>query len=133
MGCRNVSKLYVPKGYDFSFFLESLSAWQSIIQHNKYKNNYDYNRSILLLNKTPHLANDFLALVESDKIASPVASLYYEFYEDETDLNQKLGSRENDIQCIVGWKGIPFGTSQSPELWDYADGADTMKFLTELN
>jgi hypothetical protein len=133
LGCRNVSKLYVPKGYDFSFFLENLSAYQSIIQHNKYKNNYDYHRAVLLLNKTPHLANDLLILVASEKIASPVASLYYEFYENAIELNQKLESRRSEIQCIVGWNGMPFGTTQSPELWDYADGVDTMKFLSELN
>ena len=133
LGCRNVSKLYVPKNYDFSFLLENLSAYQSIIQHNKYKNNYDYHRTVLLLNKTPHLANDFLMLVESEKIASPVASLYYEFYEDENELNGKLESHQENIQCIVGLKGIPYGTSQSPELWDYADGVDTMKFLSGLN
>ncbi|MFI5134620.1 MAG: acyl-CoA reductase [Chitinophagales bacterium] len=133
LGCRNVSKLMVPMDYDFNFFFQSLEKFSKLNEHNKYKNNYDYNRAIHLLNKTPHLANDFLILKEDVQVASPVAQLNYEFYADENDLNEKLKRDEEIIQCIVGKGFIPFGKSQSPELWDYADNVDTMKFLSELN
>jgi len=133
LGCRNVSKLMVPKNYDFTFFFQSLEKYSSLSQHNKYKNNYDYNRAILLVNKTPHFANEFLMIKEDIQVASPVALLHYEFYEDKNDLQAKLKRDEETIQCIIGKDFIPFGKSQSPELWDYADNVDTMKFLSELN
>ena len=133
LGCRNVSKLYLPEGYDPTAIYKTLSLYSDISYHNKYKNNFDYNCTILLMNKTPHFANEFLILQESEAIASRIATVHYEFYKSESDLNEKLSARKNDIQCIIGKKYIPFGQSQEPSLVDYADNIDTMKFLSELN
>jgi len=132
LGCRNVSKLLVPDEYVFDMLLESLSHFKKISDHNKYMNNYDYNRTLLLLNNTPHLANDFLMLKQDTQVASPVSVLHYEYYSGESELLQKLNRDEATIQLIAGKKFNAFGNSQSPELWDYADGADTIKFLEDL-
>jgi hypothetical protein len=132
LGCRNVSKLFVPEGYDPGFFLEAMSPFRYVIDHNKYKNNYDYNRTLLLMNNEPHLANDFLMLKQDGRIVSPVAMVHYEFYKNEMELKEKLVRDENNIQCIAGRGFIPFGQTQSPALGDYADHVDTMKFLVSL-
>ncbi len=132
LGCRNVSKLYVPQGFDPTTIYKGLEFFSDIIQHNKYKNNFDYNCTILLMNKTPHFANEFLILQEKQQIASRVATVHYEFYTSENDLKEKLISCENEIQCIVGKNYIPFGKSQEPTLFDYADNIDTLKFLSSM-
>jgi hypothetical protein len=132
LGCRNVSKLMVPEGYQFDFFFDAIDVYSKLNEHNKYKNNYDYNRAVLLLNKTPHLANDFIILKEDLQVASPVALVHYEYYKNEGDLKQKLERDASAIQCVIGKGFIPFGESQSPELWDYADRVDTLQFLTTL-
>jgi hypothetical protein len=139
LGCRNVSKLLVPKGYSFNFFFESIETFNPIINHNKYNNNYGYNRSIYLVGSEQHLDNNFLILKESDKLASPLAVLFYEYYND-LQAAQSLLERENEnIQCIVTTapvqaknQVVAFGQSQQPALWDYADGVDTMAFLVGL-
>lgn len=132
LGCRNVSKLMVPEGYTFDHFFRSIDSFKHVMNHNKYKNNYDYNRTLLLLNKTPHLANDFLMLCEDERIVSPVAIVYYEFYKEENELNEKISRESGNIQCIAGSHFIPFGKTQFPELGDYADRVDTMEFLMSL-
>ena len=137
LGCRNVSKLYVPKGYNFSTFFESIEEFKSIADHHKYNNNYDYNKSIFLVNLDKHLDNGFLLLKEDLRIASPLAVLYYEEYDDPGKSGQELLRNESLIQCIISNIELPlntlkFGESQRPGLWDYADGVDTMKFLQEL-
>jgi hypothetical protein len=133
MGCRNVSKLYIPAGFDPAEVLDGLEPFGAVMEHDKYRNNYDYHRSILLLNQDPHLASDFLMLLEKEAIASPMASLHYEFYEDKTDLQSKLNQHKNEIQVIASndekLGHVPLGKTQEPELWDYADGVDTMAFL----
>ncbi len=140
LGCRNVSKFYLPDGFDPTTIYKGLEFYSDIIQHNKYKNNFDYNCTILLMNKTPHFANEFLILQEKQQITSRVATIHYEFYSSEKDLQEKLKSSENEIQCIVGNplqiehnNFIPFGQSQEPTLNDYADNIDTMKFLSGLD
>ncbi|MFA6945533.1 MAG: acyl-CoA reductase [Pedobacter sp.] len=137
LGCRNVSKLYVPKGYDFSTFFESIEEFKSIADHHKYNNNYDYNKSIFLVNLDRHFDNGFLLLKEDLRIASPLAVVYYEEYDDPGKLGQELLRNESLIQCAISNFELPlntikFGESQRPGLWDYADGVDTMKFLEEL-
>ena len=133
LGCRNVSKLYVPFDYDFVALLDILEAFKSVDSLGKYKNNYDYNRTILLMNKTPHLASDFLMVYEDDRIVSPIATLHYAYYVDEDDLQLKLENQATEIQCVVGNNfPVPFGNTQHPQLWDYADNVDTMKFLLLL-
>lgn len=132
LGCRSVSKLLLPQGYDLLPLLAYLDHYADMMQHNKYKNNYDYNRSLYLLNNVHHYANDCIMLVESPSLLSRIATLHYEFYADEQDLANKLAAQANQIQCIVGTGHIPFGQSQHPQLWDYADGVDTLAFLGSL-
>jgi hypothetical protein len=133
LGCRNVSKLYVPYDYDFTFFFDTLELYKKIREHGKYMNNYDYNRTILMMNKVPHLASDFLMITEDERIISPIASLHYEFYTDENDLKLKLEKHSGDIQCVAGKNfPIPFGKTQQPQLWDYADNVNIMEFLYSL-
>ncbi|MEI7801459.1 MAG: acyl-CoA reductase [Bacteroidota bacterium] len=133
LGCRNVSKLFLPVGYDPKKIFEGLSIYSEINQHNKYKNNFDYNLTILLMNKTPHLHNEFFILQENQKTVSPIATIYYEFYTPENDLKEKLSVNEKDIQCIVGKNYIPFGKAQEPSLSDYADQIDVLNFLSGIN
>ena len=137
LGCRNVSKLYVPKGYDFRNFFESIEDFKPVADHHKYNNNYDYNKSIFLVNQDKHLDNGFLLLKEDTRIASPLAVVYYEEYEDLKLLEQELTANESLIQCLISGtelhrSSLDFGQSQQPRLWDYADGVDTMRFLREL-
>lgn len=138
LGCRNVSKLFVPKGYSFNQFYEAIIEYKEIIQANKYANNYEYNRTVYLMGSdTTLLDNNFLLLKESTAYASPIGVLFYEFYDDLNALKERLAKEEEQIQCIVSSHAsvpdaIPFGQAQCPALNDYADGVDTMKFLVEL-
>lgn len=135
LGCRNVSKVYLPTGYDPANLLDALEGWKNIILHHKYRNNYDYQKAILLVERLPHLDNGFLLLRENAAIASPVATLHYSFYTDFEQLKAELSGQVNAIQCIVGQTElsglnlIPLGQAQLPDPWDYADGADTLAFL----
>jgi len=137
MGCRSISKIYVPQGYDFVSLLNAFEKYKFIRNTNKYNNNYDYYRSIFLLNKVHHYDNGFIMITMNDDIASAPSVLYYEEYKDVNQLNIRLMDQEDVIQCIVSQSGvidhaISFGTAQKPELWDYADGVDTMAFLLGL-
>lgn len=135
LGCRNISKLFVPQDYEFTPFFEGIQHYQNITHHHKYSNNYDYNKSIYLVNGEPHFDNGFLMLRETKQMVSPISVVYYERYRDEDELRAILERNKEKIQCIVAdsWPNSqPFGNAQYPELWDYADGVDTMKFLTEL-
>ncbi len=134
LGCRNVSKLFVPKSYSFDKFFEAVKNHKNIIKHYKYSNNYDYYKSIYLINKTVHLDNGFLMLKEDKGFASPISVVYFEYYENKNELNNLLNSNADKIQCLISNDKeinscISFGKSQSPQLWDYADGIDTMEFL----
>jgi hypothetical protein len=137
LGCRNVSKLYVPQGYDFRIFFESIEEFKTVADHHKYNNNYDYNKSIFLVNLDKHLDNGFLLLKEDSRFVSPLAVLYYEEYSSLEKVGAELLKNEDLIQCTVSNAKLPistvkFGQSQCPGLFDYADGVDTMKFLREL-
>jgi hypothetical protein len=130
LGCRNVSKLYIPQGYILDPFFQAIEQYApAMMDHNKYMNNYDYHNAIFLLNSAPFLTNNFLIVRQHEALATPVSVLHYEYYKNEQDLQQKLKDQEENIQCIVGKKFIPFGKSQMPGLSDYADGVDVMKFL----
>lgn len=131
LGCRNVTKVYFPKGYDLQVFLDGIADYADIINHHKYKNNYDYHLAIYLLNKVAYISNDFLLMIENEVPFSPVGSLHYEFYANEADLQENLQADDN-IQCIVDNKHILFGNGQQPSLTDYADNVDTMAFLSNL-
>jgi hypothetical protein len=137
LGCRNVSKLFVPQNYDFKPLLDVLSENRTITGNHKYFNNYEYNKAIFLVNKREHLDSGNLLLNEDENFASPVSVLHYEYYKDETQVRNRLTVNSGKIQCIVSNAGIvdkevPLGKSQSPEPWDYADGVDTMDFLLSL-
>lgn len=136
LGCRNVSKVFVPTQYDLANLLDQWGDYKTAMDHHKYHNNYDYQKSILLVNRIPFLDNGFVMLRENEKLVSPIAVVYYERYEDEGSLALKLSAVKEKIQCIVGQMtpaSVPFGQAQSPSLWDYADQIDTLKFLEQLN
>lgn len=138
LGCRNVSKLYVPVEYDFSMFFECVEEKRSTYaNHNKYFNNYEYNKSILLVNRTEHLDNGFLIVTENNSLVSPLSVVYYETYTSVEQLKVEIAPHTEKIQCIVGEtpaldNTVPFGTAQLPGLSDFADGVDTMAFLEKL-
>lgn len=138
LGCRNVSKIYVPKGYNFELLLEALHEYKSLVLHSKYKNNFDYHYAIYIINRVKYLANGCVMLREEESLNSPVANLYYEFYDDSNVLEQMLLSKSDQIQVIVSKMSFnqlttkPLGKAQYPNLWDYADGVDTIQFLLDL-
>lgn len=139
MGCRSVSKIYLPEGYEIKNFFEPLQGYQTIINHFKYNNNYDYNKSIYLVNAEPHFDNGFLLLKQDEGLSSPLAVLYFEYYSSLPELNEKLKTISGDIQCIVTGTDleldndlVSFGGSQHPRLWDYADNVNTIEFLSKL-
>ncbi|MCX6244125.1 MAG: acyl-CoA reductase [Bacteroidetes bacterium] len=138
MGCRNVSKLYVPAGYDFSPLFLSFRSYERFIRHHKWMNNHEYYNSVFLLNGIPALDNGFMLLTENKLIASPPAVLYYEFYEDATELMTRLSVQQDEIQVVVCTAGAPLphclpGQAQSPALTDYADEVNTLQFLLQLS
>ena len=136
LGCRNVSKLFVPKDYDFEAFFNAVYKWHPIIHEQKYANNYDYNKAVYLMSEFDMLENGFLMLKEDSSYSSPIATLFYERYDHLDSLREKLAEDQDRIQCIVSnhlfEHEIGFGQSQSPKLWDYADGVDTVDFLLKL-
>ncbi|MFD1294057.1 acyl-CoA reductase [Lutibacter holmesii] len=133
LGCRNVSKIYVPKNYNFDALFNALYKFKDIINYKKYENNYDYNKAVYLMSMFQILENGFLMLKEDKSFASPIASLFYEYYEDFETLTQELNSQSDQIQCIAcNKKGdgfIKLGETQQPKLWEFADGVDTIEFL----
>jgi hypothetical protein len=131
LGCRNVTKVFVPEGYNFEDLLTGLRKYAYLADHHKYKNNYDYNLALILLNNSPYMANDNILLQESASLFSPLSVLHYSYYTDAAVLQAELNTSE-DLQCIVGHGFTPFGKAQEPGLADYADGVDTMRFLTGL-
>lgn len=131
LGCRNVTKLWVPKNYDFIMLLNVFKKYNYFSDLTKYRNNYDYNLALLIMNNTYYMTNESIILSENENVFSPVSVLNYSFYESERSVTEQLENNAS-IQCIVGSKYIPFGKSQSPGLFDYADGIDTMQFLLSL-
>lgn len=139
LGCRNVSKIFLPEGYEIKNFFEPLEQYKDIINHFKYNNNYDYNKSIYLVNSAVHYDNGFLLLKEDKSMSSPLAVLYFEYYKNLDEVSEKLRSEEERIQCVVTTaplalktEKIAFGKSQTPRIWDYADNINTVLFLADL-
>ena len=130
LGCRNVTQIRVPENYDFVPLLSAFRKYQWMADHHKYKNNYDYRLSLAILNKLQYMSNDCLLLLENDSPFSPIAVLHYTYYKDIKD--SVPAEKDENLQCIVGRRFLPFGNSQRPGLSDYADGRDTMKFLRSL-
>jgi len=131
LGCRNITKLFVPVGYDFVPMLKAFDKYRYFADHHKFKNNYDYQLSIALLNNIFYMTNDSVLLLENEALFTAISQLNYSFYKDEKKLTDQLAGHE-DIQCICGRPGIAFGQAQKPSLTDYADGVDTMQFLLTL-
>ena len=136
LGCRSVSKLYVPKGFSFDPFFNGMYAKKDIINNAKYANNYDYNKAVYLMSEFDLLENGFLMIKEDESYSSPIATIFYEYYDNEIDLKIKLHQDKDKIQCIVAKdfleNEIAFGQTQKPALTDYADGINTLKFLSEI-
>lgn len=136
LGCRNVSKIFVPEKYDLTRLFQNWKSFNSIIHHSKYFNNYEYQKSILLINRINFYDSGFVMLQESEKLVSPISVVYYETYNDEGALALSLIEAKEKIQCVVGHvtpASVAFGQAQSPSLWDYADQIDTLKFLEGLS
>jgi hypothetical protein len=131
LGCRNVTQVWVPKGYDFARLLNIFNRHNNYADLNKYKNNYDYHLAIYLLNRVPYMSNESLLMVENDLPFSAVSVLHYKFYNNKEEAAAKL-ERSEDIQAVIGNGFVPFGDAQKPALSDYADGVDTMAFLCSL-
>jgi hypothetical protein len=131
LGCRNVSKIYVPEGYNFERLLAALKPYKWMADHNKYRNNYDYNLALHILNNKFYMTDGTLLLVENESLFSPIAQVHYEFYK-ENPLPKLHSNHSEEIQCISGEDEIPLGQVQAPSINDYADGIDTMAFLTSL-
>ena len=133
-GCRNISKIFVPKNYDITKLFPYFEKYKHLHFHKLYMDNYDYTRTILLMNQTPHFANEFIMIKEDDKLQSRLATLHFSFYEDEKEILDFINENKNNIQCIVSrennnYKSFKFGEAQKPELWDYADDIDVVEFL----
>jgi Acyl-CoA reductase (LuxC) len=133
LGCRNVSKIYLPEGYDVHTMIKNWTRYSDVIQHSKYANNYDYNMAIYLVNKEKFLDTGYMLLKENTELSSPVSVLYYEFYNSEERLSEQMNKIGEKVQCIAGRNYIPFGKLQFPKLWDYADNIDTLDFLLKKN
>lgn len=131
MGCRNVTQVFVPQDYNFSPLLHALSTYKEHMNKHKYKNNYDYQLTLMLLNKIPYQTEGNILLVPSDSPFAPISVLHYDVYQDRRALETRL-QNDDQIQCIVGDTHVPFGHSQRPSLKEYADGVDTIAFLMAL-
>jgi hypothetical protein len=131
LGCRNVSKIFVPAGYAFEPLLAAFRKYNYLADHQKFKNNYDYNLAMHLLNKRYFMSNESLLLVEDPSPFSRIGQLHYEFYTDENEVRQRL-QQDDSIQCTVGTGLTEFGAAQYPDICDFADGVDTMQFLVNL-
>lgn len=137
LGCRSVSKLFVPKNYNFDTFFKGMYHWNAIIDNAKYANNYDYNKAVYLMSEFDMLENGFLMIKEDQSYSSPIATVFYEYYDSLNDLKEKLSRDVEKIQCIVSngfiKNEVAFGQTQHPKINDYADGIDTVTFLLKLN
>ena len=139
LGCRNLSKIYLEKGVSPNLVFKVIEPVRDIIHHNKYKNNYDYSYALYLMNQDKFLTNDFMIFRESPDLVSRIACLHFEYYEDDRDLESKLTAVRDKLQCVVSSEPVmdfthfTFGQAQKPALHDYADGVDTLDFLSQLS
>ena len=136
LGCRNVSKIFVPRDYNFDAFFGGMYPYNQVMKFEKYINNYDYNKAVFLMSNFNLLDNEFLIIKEDSSYASPISSVFYEYYDNLQDIKNKLQQDQEQIQCIVSndliENSVPFGQTQKPNLWDYADNVDTINFLITL-
>ena len=136
LGCRSVSKIFIPKGYDLDLLFNAFYNKRFVIDHNKYANNYDYNKAVYLMSEEKFYDNGFVILKEEKKLGSPIACVYFEYYDDLVQVKNIIKINNQNIQCVVSnekiFNGISFGTTQCPKLGDYADNVDTLKFLLKI-
>lgn len=136
LGCRNVSKIFIPKDYNFDLFFNGMFPYQDVIKYEKYANNYDYNKAVFLMSNFNLLDNEFLIIKEDTSYASPISSVFYEYYDDLETIKSRLETEKDQIQCVVSnnlvENSIDFGQTQKPQLWDYADNVDTIDFLLKI-
>ncbi len=132
LGCRNISQILVPENFKLDDFFEAIYDYNGVINHNKYANNYDYNKAVYLMNLETFLDNGFVLLKEDDSLNSPLAVIFYKRYKNQHDIDAYLNENAGKIQVIIGKDYTGFGDGQSPTLTDYADGIDTMAFLNKL-
>ena len=137
LGCRNISKLFVPDNYDFRKFFEAIESYKEVYNNNKYANNFDYNQSVYLMNQIKFLENGFFIVKEDIEYHSPLSVAFYEYYSDLKFVEERIKLHSQDIQLVSSAKGkikntIPFGEAQTPQLWDYADNIDSLDFLSKL-
>jgi hypothetical protein len=130
LGCRNVTQIWVPEAYDFVPLLGALRKYNHYKDHDKYKNNFDYQLTIAIMNNRFYMSNDSIVLIENESPFSPISQLHYQYYTDHTEVKKKID--ENKIQCVLGKGFIPFGKAQQPSLTDFPDGVDTLDFLKKL-
>lgn len=138
LGCRNISFLLIPEGYKLEHFIKNIERYSHIIEHNKYANNYSYQRTLLALNNSTYLDNGFCTFTQNESLSSPIGVLHFAYYKNEADLESFVDAHKHEIQCIVSktkhqFKTYSLGMAQKPELWDYADNIDTIDFLLNLN
>jgi len=137
LGCRNVSKLYVPENYNFDLFFQAIYGYRGIIENHKYNNNYNYNKAIFLMSNYSILDNGFLILKEDISYSSPISVIFYEYYSDLQEIKAEINQNSEQVQCVVSNKiienSVDFGQTQHPKLWDYADNVDIIEFLLYLN
>ncbi|MES2587406.1 MAG: acyl-CoA reductase [Bacteroidota bacterium] len=132
LGCRNVSQVFLPKDFKLDNLIEAIFPHSDVVNHHKYTNNYDYNKAIHLMGQQQILDNGFVLFKESEELFSPLAMLFYHHYENQAELDEFITKNQDNIQAIVGHNYIPFGQAQKPELNDFADGVDTMEWLSKL-
>lgn len=131
LGCRNITQVYIPEGYDFMPLLAALKKYEGLMDFHKYKNNFDYHLALLIMGRKYYMNNDLVVLTENISPFSPVSQLHYCFYSNKSTLLDRVIKDEN-IQCIVDGNLIAYGSVQKPSLTDYADGIDTINFLKGL-
>jgi hypothetical protein len=136
LGCRNVSKILLPVGHDVISLFPHWESFKYIGDHHKYHNNYHYQKSIMLVNLSPHYDNGFVLLIKNENLVSPIGTIYYDHYQNINNVYDYLASQKEKIQCIVTGEEIPgkikFGKAQMPNINDFADNIDTMEFLCNL-
>ncbi len=137
LGCRNVSKIFVPQNYNFDLLIEAFSSWEHVFYNHHYLNNYEYQKTIYLLNKESFIDGGFFMMKQSEKISSPIGVIFYDYYSDIRILAAEMKSWSSQVQCVVSkedrlFESVAFGKTQQPNLWDYADNVDVINFLMDI-
>ncbi len=137
LGCRSIAKIFVPNQYNLNLIFGALYPYSNLMDSAKFANNYDYNKAVYLMSQFDILDNGFFILKEDPTYSSPVACLHYEYFNDLQNLEQNISQQQDKIQCITSNQEkenhFAFGEAQHPKLWDYADGKNTLDFLTLLS